>query len=126
MVLCWAVSRFSKEELQRKIAGEPQSRQWPAPRFNVTMKTVEFNTVTIGKLCGKSASQTLQVSVPMMTNEVAIKKNEQLIMEHTAKAAPKKRKEMTWKDEVAAAKAKAKTKPKSAPPARGLEIQSEV
>ncbi len=94
----WAVQRLTKEDLQKKIANEPQSRL-PA-RFNVATAVADHNVVSIGKLNEKSVSLTLQVQVPMMTNEATIRKGEQLVMEHIAAAVAKKRKETTWKNKI--------------------------
>ncbi len=64
---------------------------------------------------GQSQTVTLQVHVPMMTNESVIRKGEQLVMEHTPEKMAKKRKTSDWKTEVAAA-AKGKAKPPARPP----------
>ena len=120
----WAVQRLTQEDLQKKIANEPQSRL-PAG-FNVTTVITDHDVVSIGKLNEKSVSLTLQVQVPMMTNEATIRKGEQLVMEHIAAAVARKRKETSWKNEYSAAKAKAKAEPKSKPRGDGGLTVGEV
>ncbi len=72
---------------------------------------------SVGKCNNESATITIQVLVPIMTNHIAIEQGHQLIMEHVPAVAGKKRRETTWKDKAAAKPAaKAKTKPSAAPP----------
>ena len=69
-------------------------------------------------------SVTFTVVVPIMTNAVDVKKGEELFLESTRKKGTK-RKEGSWKDDVAkAAKAqKVKAKAKTAP---SLELPTEI
>ena len=66
--------------------------------------------VTVGDLRGHSVSMTVTVTVPVITNSAELAIGEALILEVASKAAPAKRKDMSWKDEVRA-NAKAKVKP---------------
>ena len=69
-------------------------------------------------------SATFTVVVPIMTNAVDVKKGEELLFENPTKKEHK-RKEGSWKDDVAqAAKApKVKAKAKTAP---SLELPTEI
>ena len=73
---------------------------------------------------GGSVSVTFTVVVPIMTNAVDVKKGEELCLESTRKKETK-RKEGSWKDDVAkAANApKAKAKAKTAP---SLELPTQI
>ena len=78
----------------------------------------------MGASGGGSISVTFTVVVPIMTNAVDVKKGEELFLEETRKKEAK-RKERSWKDDVAkAANApKAKAKAKTAP---SLELPTEI
>ena len=108
----WAVQRLTQQELQRKAADGPRSRSLA---FNAELVQQEFNVVAVGKYNNESATITIQVLVPIMTNRIAIEQGHQLIMEHVPAVTGKKRTEKTWKDKAAAKPAaKAKTKPSAA------------
>ncbi len=108
----WAAQRLTQQELQRKAADGPRSRSLA---FNATMVQQEFNFVAVGKYNNESATITIQVLVPIVTNPIAIEQGHQLIMEHVPAVTGKKRTENTWKDKAAAKPAaKAKTKPSAA------------
>ena len=78
----------------------------------------------MGASGGDSIAITLAVVVPIMTNAVDVKKGGELFLENTSKKETK-RKEGSWKDDVAkAAKAqKVKSKAKTAP---SLELPTEI
>ena len=105
-------ARLTQQELQRKAADGPRSRSLA---FNAELVQQEFNVVAVGKYNNESATITIQVLVPIMTNRIAIEQGHQLIMEHVPAVTGKKRTEKTWKDKAAAKPAaKAKTKPSAA------------
>ncbi len=108
----WEVPRLTQSELQRKVADGPRSRSLA---FNVELVKQDFSVVAVGKYNNESATITIQVLVPIMTNRIAIEQGHQLIMEHGPAVTGKKRTEKTWKDKAAAKPAaKAKTKPSAA------------
>ena len=78
----------------------------------------------MGTSGGDSIAITLGVVVPIMTNAVDVKKGEELFLESKRKKETK-RKDVSWKDDVAkAANApKAKAKAKTAP---SLELPTEI
>ena len=92
--------------------------------FNLTCEDKEFAAVTVGASGTGSIAITLAVAVPIMTNAVDVKKGEELFLESTHKKETK-RKEGSWKDDVAkAAKApKVKAKATTAP---SLEVATEI
>ena len=111
--------------MNRANTATPQSRR----KFNVTLEEKEYSVVTVGESAGNSVSITFAVRVPIMTNKIAIKKGEELVLQIQAAKASGKRKAESWKDDVAcAAKAKAKEKarPKQAPASASLEIHDEI
>jgi hypothetical protein len=59
------------------------------------------------------------VSVPLITNDKAIKEGDELVIEVREKAIEGKRNQ-TWKDDVVKPKKKAKAKPKASSPALNL------
>ncbi len=77
-------------------------------RYNAEYKKKEVMVVTIANVGGKNVSVTYAVEVPVLTNAVAVKAGESLIMQVTPKAtAGVKRKEVGWKDHAKTKKAKA-------------------
>ena len=105
---------------QRRRSG--RKRRWGV--FNLTLEHKEFSAVTVGTSGGDSIAITLGVVIPIMTNAVDVKKGEDLLLQITS-AKETKRKEGSWKDDVAKAanapmaKAKAKTAP-------SLELPTEI
>ena len=96
-------------------------------RFNVSLTEKQYSLVTVGALNDQIVSLTVSVSVPVITNDTKLVAGEELIWEVAKKAAPLKRKDTTWKDDVASATAKAKAKARGRPTAAvGLANQSEV
>jgi hypothetical protein len=110
----WAVEFLTEEERRKAQKGA----------FNLTFEDKEFSAVTVGTSGGDSIAITLGVVVPIMTNAVDVKKGEELCLEETRKKEAK-RKDMSWRDDVAkAANApKAKTKAKTA---HSLELPTEI
>ena len=110
----WAVEFLTEEERRKAQKGA----------FNLKYEDKQFSAVTVGTSGGDSIAITLGVVVPIMTNAVDVKKGEELFLESTRKKETK-RKEGSWKDDVAkAANApKAKAKAKTAP---SLELPTEI
>ena len=92
--------------------------------FNLKLEDKEFAAVTVGTSGGDSIAITFGVVVPILTNAVDVKKGEELCLEITRKKETK-RKEGSWKDDVAKAanapKAKAKAKT-----AHSLELPTDI
>ena len=115
----WAVERLTEDERRKAQKGA----------FNLTCEDKEFVAVTVGASCGDSIAITLAVVVPIMTNSVDVKKGEELCLENTTRKDSNKRKEGSWKTDVAktekAEKApKARAKAKTA--ASSLEVVTEI
>ena len=92
----------------------------------MSLKAKQYNVVTVGDLRGQSVAMTASVSVPVITNMTKLAAGEELLFEIAPKAAPAKRKDASWKDDVvvrAKAKAKAQQKPAAAAP---TTLDSEV
>ena len=110
----WAAERFTEDERRKSQRGA----------FNLKHEDKEFSAVTVGASGGGSMSVTFTVVVPIMTNAVDVKKGEELFLESTRKKETK-RKDVSWKDDVAktanAPKAKAKAKTASS-----LELPTEI
>ena len=82
----WAIRRVSGEKTKEGC-------------LNCGYKEVNFTDVVVGALDGKSTSLTTEVSVPFLTNTIAIPKGAELVLEvEEATSAPKK--QWTWKNEV--------------------------
>ena len=81
--------------------------------------------VTVGSLCGVSMSITFSVVVPIMTNAVAVKKGEELFLESLNKKETK-RKEGSWKTDVAKAEEAPKARAKAKTAANSLEVATEI
>ena len=62
----------------------------------------EFSVVTVGAFDTDPIARTFAVVVPIMSNAVAVKKGEELFLENPTKKE-NKRKEGSWKDDVAKA-----------------------
>jgi hypothetical protein len=103
----WAVRRATAAQLKHEEAKGNASA-----KFNCVTIEKQFSTVCVGAFGGESVSATAMVSVPLITNDKAIKAGDELVIEVREKAIEGKRKE-TWKDDVV--KPKKKTKPKASP-----------
>ena len=89
----------------------------------------KISVVTVGAAAGDSISETLSVTIPMMTNSTTVKKGEELVFQVAHK--DKKRKEHSWKDDVAdtrraKTKAKHETKAKAKSQAAPMEVAHEI
>ena len=121
----WAVQRLTANELSKRNFDAKSNHE-----FNVALKEKQFNVVTVGALAGQSVTETMTVTVPIMTNICAMEPGTELHMEVAPRpAVGSKRKPATWKDDVASAAkvkaAKTAATPKQPKP-RPLEINSEV
>ena len=119
----WAIQRLTPDELKRK-----SEKYNKALRPNVSLKTKQYSVVTVGDLRCKSVSMTASVSVPVITNMTKLVAGEELLFEIAPRAAPAKRKDASWKDDVvvrARAKSKANVQPKPAA-AAPTTLDSEV
>ena len=94
----WAVERMTDAE-RKKLSKAP---------FNMGCEDKEFAAVSVGALGTDSIATTFAVTVPIMTNTVEVKQGEELYLEATARKETK-RKEGSWKTDVAKARAGAKT-----------------
>ena len=93
--------------------------------FNLKFEDKEFSAVTVGASGGGSMSVTFTVVVPIMTNAVDVKKGEELFLEGTVKKETK-RKEVSWKTDVAKAEKAPKAKTKAKTAANSLEVVTEI
>ena len=92
--------------------------------FNITFKDKEFAAVTVGASGRGSIASTFAVVVPIMTNAVAVKNGEELFLEMTKKET--KRKEGSWKTDVAKAEKAPKARAKAKTAANSLEVATEI
>jgi hypothetical protein len=70
-------------------------------RFNMAVDDLHYANVTVGSCC---KNMTCSVTVPILTNTVALRQGEQLWLEVVPKATSINRKLLTWKTEAAASK----------------------
>ena len=111
----WAVERLTEDE-RRKAQKGP---------FNLTCEDKEFAAVTVGASGRDSIAITLSVVVPIMTNAVDVKKGEELFLENTTKKEVK-RKEGSWKTDVAKTEKAPKARAKAKTAASSLEVVTEI
>jgi hypothetical protein len=72
----WAVRRLTQMQLA-------QEQKTPTVKgFNAKMSNKESFQVTVGRIQGDSMSTTWSITVPVMTNEGAIKLGDELILQH--------------------------------------------
>ena len=111
----WAVERLTEDERRKARKGA----------FNLTWEDKEFVAVTVGASGSDSIASTFAVVVPIMTNAVAVKKGEELFLENRHKKETK-RKEGSWKTDVAKAEKAPKARAKAKTAANSLEIATEI
>ena len=111
----WAVERLTEDERRKAQKGA----------FNLTFEDKEFSAVTVGTSGGDSIAVTLGVVVPIMTNAVDVKKGEELFLENSTKKE-NKRKEGSWKTDVAKAEKAQKARAKAKTVATALEVATEI
>ena len=123
----WAVRRLSAEQLEKENENKASLKNGVAKTFNCELITREFTVCHVGVFQSDSASLTVAVSLPILTNSRNIALGEELLLEvGQTKAAPK-RKVSTWKEDtkkprLAIKKAKAKAAPPASKKAATLEI----
>jgi hypothetical protein len=100
----WAVRRLTAGQLN----SEPASRKGGS--FNCELIEKSFSVVCVGSCKDTPVSCTFEVTLPMLTNIVSVKKDAELLLEIASKTTPAKRKE-TWKDDVQKSKKEAKKSP---------------
>ena len=110
-----AVERLTEDERRKAQKGA----------FNFTFEDKEFVAVTVGASCGDSIAITLVVVVPIMTNAVAVKKGEELLLESTPRKETK-RKDGSWKNDVVKADQAPKARAKAKIAATSLEVVTEI
>jgi len=110
----WAVERLTEDGRRKTQRGA----------FNLTCEDKEFSAATVGASGGGSISATFTVVVPIMTNAVDVKKGEDLLLQITS-TKETKRKEGSWKDDLAKAAKAPKVKAKSKT-ATSLEVPTEI
>ena len=101
----WAVRRFTKEQLDNEQAqmdkrDKGQTKEWKLLNFNCSFVIRQFSVCHVGTFQSSSVSETLFVDVPLMTNNVAIEKGQELLLEIEKKAPANKRKQSTWREEL--------------------------
>ena len=111
----WAVERLTEDERREAQKGA----------FNLTCEHKECSAVTVGASRGGSMSITFTVVVPIMTNAVDAKMGEELFVENTSKKETK-RKEGSWKTDVAKAEKAPKARSKAKTAATSLEVVIEI
>ena len=110
----WAVERLTDDERKKAQKGP----------FNIKFEEKEYVAVTVGASGGHSIASTFSVVVPVMTTAVAVKKGAELLLEMTKKET--KRKEGSWKTDVAKAEKAPKARAKAKTAANSLEVATEI
>ena len=110
----WAVERLTDDERKKAQKGP----------FNIKFEEKEYAAVTVGASGGHSIASTFSVVVPVMTTAVAVKKGAELFLEMTKKET--KRKEGSWKTDVAKAEEAPKARAKAKTAANSLEVATEI
>ena len=111
----WAVERSTDAERKKSSKGPS----------NMGCEDNEFAAVSVGALGRDSIAITVAVVVPTMTNAVAVNKGEELCLETTARKETK-RKEGSWKTDVAKAEKAPKARAKAKTAASSLEVVTAI
>ena len=106
----WAVPRMSMPEL--KIAALKSTH--PQLRFNLEYVQKEVMVVVVGNAAGASMPITYGVTVPVLTNAVAVKQGDDLLLEIIVTKKLTKRKDIGWKDHAKRVKSIDNKPPKAA------------
>ena len=116
----WVVERLTEDERRKAMTGAMKGA------FNLTCQDKEFAAVSVGVLGGNSIARTFTVVIPVMTNTIAVKEGEELRLENTCRNEPK-RKDGSWKTDVAKAEKspKPRANAKTAASSR-LEVVTEI
>ena len=94
--------------------------------FNLICEDKEFAAVTVGTSGGDSIAITLAVVVPIMTNAVDVKQGEELYFENTNKKDTNKRKDGSWRTDLAKGEKAPKARAKAKTAASSLEVVTEI
>ena len=111
----WAAERLTEDE-RRKAQKGP---------FNLKLEDKEFSAATVGASGGGSMSVTFTVVVPIMTNAVDVNKGQALLLQVTS-TKETKRKDGSWRDDVAMAEKAPKARAKAKTAASSLDVVSEI
>ena len=113
----WVVERLTDDE----------RREAHNDAFNMKLIDLEFEfpAVTVGALGTDSIAITFALVVPIMTSAVAVKKGEELFLEHATRKEPK-RKDGPWNTDVAKANQAPKVKARAKPAASSLDVVTEI
>ena len=112
----WAVERLTEDERKKAQKGA----------FNLKLEDKEFAAVTVGTSGGDSIAVTLAVVVPIMTNAVDVKKGEELLFENKNKKDTNKRKDGSWRTDLAKGEKAPKARAKAKTAASSLEVVTEI
>ena len=112
----WAVERLTEDERRKAQRGV----------FNLTCEDKVLSAVTVGASGGGSMSATFTVVVPIMTNAVDVKEGEELFLENTTKKDANKRKDGSWRTDVAKGEKAPKARAKAKTAASNLEVVTEI
>ena len=93
----WVVTRCSLAEMRMLQAADEAS----ALRFNMAVLDLQYAHVTVGS---HSRSMTSAVTVPVLTNAVALRQCERLCLDVVPMTTSTKRKLLTWKTDAATSK----------------------
>ena len=100
----WAIQRLTEEQI-KKMNQEQGGRH---RKINCEVEYVQYTNCSVGVLTGDSVAMTTYVTVPMVTNRLAVEEGEELILAFAQKQKDIKRKDQTWKTDAASASKKAK------------------
>ena len=93
--------------------------------FNLACEDKEFAAVSVGALGENSIASTFAVVVPITTTAVAVKKGEELFLENTSRKETK-RKDGSWKTDVAKADKAPQARAKAKTAASSLEVVTAI
>ena len=83
---CWAVRRLTQEQFKSVAA---KDKQLAVQALNCEVTHKQFSVVPVGCVKGKSVPMTILVNFPFITNKMAVKKGDELLLEiYTTKAKP--------------------------------------
>lgn len=96
----WAVERVAEGWIQRKNSTFAAQNDATRLAINLQLKEKECACVTVGELNSMAVGRTLNVRLPVLTNNVDLGKGTRLLMECVKKTVPDKRKVESWKTQV--------------------------
>ncbi len=89
----WAVRRLTAAQLAQEAAAANITG------LNVQLDSQEFTQVTVGSLQKESTSNSLTVSMPLLSNSAEIKQGVELILRHEPATKAKTEKTRSWKSD---------------------------